>query len=124
MDKLKPCPFCGKRVEISQSYLSFRYFIQCEDCCSTVAYDTKEEISKFWNTRPAEEALKAEVEMLKAEETRFKRALHNLKDDCTRRKRFAVSDEEKLFLYETISHIEAELDFNTDTKESEVKDEL
>jgi hypothetical protein len=27
-----------------------------------------------------------------------------------------VSDEEKLFLYETISHIEAELDFNPDTE--------
>lgn len=63
---------------------------------------------KHWNHRPAEDALKAEI-------TRYRRALYNLKEDCTRRKHFAVSDEEKLFLYETISHIEAELDFNTDT---------
>lgn len=88
---------------------------------------------KWWNTRPAEdkkdydlkalnfiynkqaEAWENEIERLKAEATRFKRALHNLKEDCTRRKHFALSDEEKLFLYETISHIEAELDFNTDT---------
>ena len=69
MTDLKPCPFCGKQVKISQSYLSFRYFIDCEDCCSTKVHDTQKEMTEFWNTRPAEEALKAEVERLKSKLT-------------------------------------------------------
>lgn len=132
-EKLKPCPFCQRRAE-HYSFCWKKHTVRCHYCLADCGeHDTPERAAFVWNTRPAEdkknydlkalnfiynkqaEAWENEIERLKAESTRFKRALHNLKEDCTRRKHFAVSDEEKLFLYETISHIEAELDFNTDT---------
>ena len=114
-EELKTCPFCNKNSGVtvySQGYamhgelFSIQFGVKCKRCgVERGTYSKKETAIKRWNTRPKEDALKAEI-------TRYRRALHNLKEDCTRRKHFAISDEEKLFLYETISHIEAELDFN------------
>jgi hypothetical protein len=127
--ELRECPFCGSEIDIISAHFESQWCVNvpsiiCKKCHQTYeGYDImqigksdvqNEEFAtdmfvKWWNRRPAEDALKAEI-------TRYRRALHNLKEDCTRRKHFAVSDEEKLFLYETISHIEAELDFNPDTE--------
>lgn len=107
--ELKPCPFCGGDASlIVKTFFGLPeedvYTVACNDCNSRSRYsDDRKETVKVWNTRHAEEI------------SRYRRALHNLKEDCTLRKHFAVSDEEKLFLAETISHIETELDFNPDT---------
>lgn len=68
MSDLKPClcgsdkvhfgyePFCG---------LTF-WRVMCDTCgTQTSTFDTKEEAAKVWNTRPAEDALTAEVKKLK-----------------------------------------------------------
>lgn len=129
-NELKPCRFCGstdlfvKRAVIAE-YHDETPFIQCDSCgfaitdkelCIDINCGPKEnekfmdrQAASKWNTRPVEDKLKAEI-------TRYRRALHNLKEDCTQREHFAVSDEEKLFLAEAISHIEAELDFSPDTE--------
>jgi hypothetical protein len=58
MSDNKPCPFCGRDP---QSYSDPFYpatYLYC--CCSRIRSET-------WNTRPIEDALRAEVERLKAE---------------------------------------------------------
>lgn len=117
-EELRECPFCGKSDKVTiytdsmahrGELLWIRYGVKCKRCHFWIpTYAKKEAAIHKWNSRPAEEALKAEI-------ARYRRALYNLKEDCAQRKHFAVSDEEKMFLYETISHIDAELDFNTDT---------
>lgn len=109
--ELKPCPFCGgEDIEIDPDGHG-GWFVGCPLCDYNFYFPncTEYEAARRWSNRPVEDALIAEI-------TRYRRALHNLKGDCTLRKRFAVSDEEKLFLAETILHIEAELDLNPDTE--------
>ena len=57
MDKLKPCPFCGKQPKVK---LSKRFFSQNYDeyiqntiitCCATIEKTTREQAIKTWNTR-------------------------------------------------------------------------
>lgn len=109
--ELKPCPMCGDPLEIV--HRNGGKYVRCITCIFETArhgyHVSDDELKRRCNRRPAEDALKAEI-------TRYRRALHNLRGDCTLRKRFAVSDEEKLFLAETLLHIEAELDFNPDTE--------
>jgi hypothetical protein len=105
-EELKPCPFCGSNARLTERQgLSEVWCIKCGRSSGWCPYDHA--ISR-WNTRPAEDALNSEI-------TRYRRALHNLKDDCKKRMLFVESDLEKLFLYETITHIEAELDYGKDT---------
>lgn len=52
---------------------------------------------RAWLNAQALITLRDENRSLKAEITRYRRALYNLKEDCTQKKHFAVSDEEKLF---------------------------
>lgn len=71
--ELKPCPFCGGDASlIVKEFFGFPeedvYTVACNDCNSRSCYsDDRKETVKVWNTRPAEDALKAEVERLKAE---------------------------------------------------------
>ena len=58
--------------------------------------------------------MKKKLDEKDKEIARLKRALHNLKDDVIRRRMFATTVEEKMFLDETRCHLEAELDFPTD----------
>ena len=75
MDELKPCPFCGNVPYVVEHYSIGNHYplnecdikspiitVGCERCGITSSY-----APEFWNHRPAEEALKAEVEKLKAE---------------------------------------------------------
>jgi len=69
-EELKPCPFCGGKAELF-NYLSNhlskeRFWIACIACTADVpSTESKEDILKRWNTRPIEDALKAENETLK-----------------------------------------------------------
>ena len=66
-EELKPCPFCGgEDTELAPGVdndwyvgcLTCNYKIHCLDC-------TEDEVIRYWNTRPAEDTLKAENESLK-----------------------------------------------------------
>jgi Lar family restriction alleviation protein len=71
-EELKPCPFCGGDASlIVKTFFGLPeedvYTVACNDCKSQSCYsDDHKETIKIWNTRPAEDALKAEVERLKA----------------------------------------------------------
>lgn len=63
MSDQKPCPFCGGS-EIGESIARVRRV--CETCGATGPCTTSDlaERDALWNTRPVEEALRAEVERL------------------------------------------------------------
>lgn len=66
MDELKPCPFCKGLNIVRYSYnFSNNIHYQCSKCGCLSIFDNKSKDT--WNTRPAEDALKAEVERLKAD---------------------------------------------------------
>ena len=121
-NELKPCPFCGSgEIEVCDweehtliGCLDCDYAIKCRDC-------DEDEAIRYWNTRPAEDAKNREIEQLKAEVTRYRRALHNLKEDCQKRLHWKNSSWERLFLHEVITHIDAELDFAPDSTKGVVE---
>ena len=54
MDKLKPCPFCGRKINLpTQPFLKVDhdYFIGCEECEVFFIVDTKEKAIEIWNKR-------------------------------------------------------------------------
>lgn len=95
MSELKPCPFCGGEPEMIHAVLEEYHSVNPEIICRECGYrikakylaisiaDSPKETCKFldrqtiqfWNTRPAEDALKAKVE-------RMKKALNKI-DDLT-----------------------------------------
>ena len=136
MSELKPCPFCGSTdlyvVQAqNEEYHSVEPEISCKKCRYTIklkelaiAIDESPETNadwwdkgtaKKWNNRPAEDAKDREIWRLKAEVTRYRRALHNLKEDCQKRFHWKDSSLEGLFLHEVITHIDAELDYAPDS---------
>ena len=67
MSNLKPCPFCGDNAEL-RGGKGVASWIICNNtkCRATQGLElTGENAVKMWNTRPAEDDLKAEVERLK-----------------------------------------------------------
>lgn len=81
-EKLKPCPFCGKKASIQDcSYFGSTpmWSVMCDNpkCFAyTEAFKTKKEAVERWNNRPAEEAktariaeLEREIKFLKTEMT-------------------------------------------------------
>ena len=68
MNQLKACPFCGSNdIEVKQYYNDGWYwFVTCKNCKAEKIHQFKGVAIQEWNTRPAEDALKAEVERLKA----------------------------------------------------------
>jgi Lar family restriction alleviation protein len=71
---LKPCPFCGKH-DVDVGWWATTYSIACNDCRFELESDlaepiylndqVKHECIQRWNTRPAEDALRAEMERLR-----------------------------------------------------------
>ena len=105
-EELKPCPFCGSEAkEIIRDNASLVYCNKCER--GTGLCKGADSARKLWNTRPIEDGKDKEI-------VRLKRALYNLKDDVIRRRMFATTVEEKMFLDETRCHLEAELDYPAD----------
>lgn len=84
MDKLKPCPFCGTITVSSvfsiDVYNWYEESVVCEECRCRINHP---KAIAIWNTRPAEDALKAEVERLKvdldARNSALKIAFHDIK---------------------------------------------
>lgn len=72
MEDLKPCPFCGKTDKLEKEMfldlVGWLYRVKCNRCPNTEPImGSMEDAVKLWNTRPVEDALKAEVERLKEE---------------------------------------------------------
>jgi len=70
-DKLEPCPFCGGKPTycLNEGYMDYCELIECAECGTTTPHKfrTRYEAIEEWNTRPAVEALRAEVTMLRNE---------------------------------------------------------
>lgn len=69
--ELKPCPKCGGKAVLDDEYEDdhFLYYVRCNGdlhCVATKSYPTEQEAIDDWNTRPGEDALRAEVERLRA----------------------------------------------------------
>ena len=68
-EELKPCPFCGNKDVILSDYRlvgnATCWKITCRHCRLVMSGVNKQLLRNSWNTRPAEDDLKAEVERLK-----------------------------------------------------------
>ena len=84
MSELKACPFCGKEVELNvfiQEDKDDSYFIECHnpDCNYTSAdFYTKNDLIKYFNTRPLESALQSALTTAQEENKRYKDALEEI----------------------------------------------
>lgn len=68
-EELKACPFCGIKPELASLVTPVRYFYLCPNCGvgnELQGFD-RDEARRFWNTRPIEDELRAEIDRLQAE---------------------------------------------------------
>ena len=69
---LKPCPFCGTNPTLNEDYDN--HYVWCSECAdASPIFPYPEEATKHWNTRPREDALRAEVDALKLALTKAER---------------------------------------------------
>lgn len=111
IENLCECPFCGgEDIELDPDGHG-GWWVGCPLCDYSFHFPncTEYEAARRWNTRPVENALIEEL-------TRYRIALCHLEGDCIYQKNFASSDEEKLFLDETLSQIGEALYFNPNTE--------
>ena len=60
MNELKPCPFCGKRVQLNGNITNEKapfYFFACHGCGAAVNFprgETAERLLEQWNRRVGE----------------------------------------------------------------------
>jgi hypothetical protein len=126
MDELKSCPFCGGELQLYPSHVEGQYIVNkpggvCKKCGMIfvgrgyrIYGEVKsedfhdEKFFELWNTRPAEDALKAEVERLKS-------IIEELTKPRTGGIKAAVQTARKEVLFGT--------DTNVPAKESEKEDE-
>lgn len=61
--ELKPCPLCGKKVDVTETYITGRYIIVCPRCniFMHTKYENLSVAIKTWNTRASD----AELEELR-----------------------------------------------------------
>ena len=69
-DELKPCPFCGAAPQVKENHYLDGYdnvIISCPGCLfAGRTGHTFEQAAEKWNSRPVEDALRAEIATLKA----------------------------------------------------------
>lgn len=72
-DELKPCPFCGSSHIRNIENGMGQNLTGCNSCGSRITYQIEdlELAAKVWNTRPVEDALRAENERLREALERF-----------------------------------------------------
>ncbi len=52
--KLKPCPFCASRVQISEAvFAGFKAICTNTHCFAVIYGSTPEEVAESWNRRPS-----------------------------------------------------------------------
>ena len=69
MSELKPCPFCGGTEIRGPEYAAPDHWIECERCEIIITSRERKSAIKLWNRRPIEDALRAELECMKEQET-------------------------------------------------------
>jgi Lar family restriction alleviation protein len=78
VSELKPCPFCNQSTVDyfnDDGYIS----VQCENCGAIGEWGNEnEEASGYWNTRPIEDAIRAELASAKQRLNEAEEALNNL----------------------------------------------
>lgn len=65
-EELKPCPFCGGEAETNMILFDSKEIISCSNRKCYAHYTGFTTTRKAWNTRPIEDALRAENERLRA----------------------------------------------------------
>ena len=69
MTALRECPFCGKKegMEVESYDGGESYFVDCGDPCFAwlSGGTSKEDAIKYWNTRPLEDSLRADLARLR-----------------------------------------------------------
>lgn len=61
MSELKPCPFCGNETIYDVAIETNRAAVRCTKCGHGINGAPPEAVYKLWNTRPIEDALRAEL---------------------------------------------------------------
>ena len=125
MSKELKCPMC-KSTDI-ETYkdnpddkgMCWHTYYECRKCGRTCRDYDWLKLTDYEIETIKTKMLTAEIERLKAEVTRYRRALHNLKEDCQKRLHWENNSLEKNFLHEVITHIDAELDYAPDTGKME-----
>lgn len=95
-EELKPCPFCGalepQKIMFCDDIIGWEYILQCEFCSARItSHADMDDAIRKWNTRPSEEALKAEVEELAGYVKRFRETLAEVAQMANN------SDQEQIF---------------------------
>jgi Lar family restriction alleviation protein len=61
MSELKPCPFCGRNKYLEAQYEKGDHSVYCNYCGATGSFRVGDNSElDLWNTRPIEDALRAE----------------------------------------------------------------
>ena len=63
--ELKPCPFCGNEHMFYEQLDRYNWSIKCGNCSSRMMhFENRDLAARGWNTRPTEDYLSAENELL------------------------------------------------------------
>lgn len=98
-EELKPCPFCGENVWTIYAGCGEDHSVVCENCeAESPIAKSAEDAVKEWNTRPAEDALKAEVERLRAELEELAGYVHRFRETLADVAKMAIDvEQEQIF---------------------------
>jgi len=81
VSELKPCPFCNKTNKLrvlSEGQINAVFGVVCYNCCCQFhcRADSETDAKIVWNTRPIEDALRAEIDQLKHQVANLEQQLY------------------------------------------------